>query len=161
MNNHERQFGGFYDDSQEMREDRNVMNEKKMPEYLQVNTHYAEKSLHNTDDDRIKFNNTSADFNMPFEDEELLAGKTTPKLSGVRQQVTNQENKVQTNMQDNQFLGDGHKFQMNSDLMAGGGKPQKTEAPDGLFSDFNKMLMLSGILIIVIFIEAYIMFSVL
>ena len=99
----------------------------------------------------------------PFEDEALLSGevkpKNTGKLSGVdpiESQIFEAEADFDEEEEDpSVFARDGHKFMMNSDLMAGGAEPVHAKSAfdagkPSYFTDVRKLsAMLVGLAVII------------
>ena len=100
----------------------------------------------------------------PFEDEALLSGEVKPrntgKLSGVepiQSQIFEAEADFDEEEDSAVFARDGHKFMMNSDLMAGGAEPVHARSAfdagkPSFFTDADKLqyfLVVLGFIIII------------
>ena len=101
----------------------------------------------------------------PFEDEALLSGeikpKNTGKLSGaepIQSQIFEAEADFDEEEEDpSVFARDGHKFKMNSDLMAGGAEPVHARSAfnagkPSFFTDADKLqyfLVILGFIIVI------------
>ena len=99
----------------------------------------------------------------PFEDEALLSGevkvKNTGKLSGfepIESQIFEAEEDFEDEEDPSVFARDGHKFMMNSDLMAGGAEPVHAKSAfdagkPSFFTDAKKLsFFMVGLAVIIV-----------
>ena len=100
----------------------------------------------------------------PFEDEALLSGEVKPKNTGrlsgaepIQSQIFEAEADFDEEEDSSVFARDGHKFMMNSDLMAGGAEPVHARSAfdagkPSFFTDADKLqyfLVIVGFIIVI------------
>ena len=147
--------------------DRSVPFEKK-PEHkdLRIEVHYDDEDEYQ---DPVKgitpeFTVRSLNAMDPFEDEALLSGEVKPKNTGRMSGVDPFESQIFEADEDfddedddpSVFSRDGHRFVVNTDLMAGGAEPVHAKSAfdagkPSFFTDVRKLsLMMFGMFILIV-----------
>ncbi|MBR1906574.1 MAG: hypothetical protein IJ819_08970 [Clostridiales bacterium] len=146
---------------------RNVPAAPKAPnEDLRLKVHYdgEEEIPDPVNGTTAEFTSGSLNALNPFEDEALLSGEVKPRNTGrltgaepIRSQIFEAEADFDEEEDSSVFARDGHKFKMNSDLMAGGAEPVHARSAfnagkPSFFTDADKLqyfLVILGFIIVI------------
>jgi len=150
----------LYEQPGTLRPDRYVPNNEK--DDNGVVTHYREASdVYVIDDAKAapEFAQTSVNALDPFEDEDLLSGKTQVKVRSTGEEYVKPQSFASD---DADIPKSGHNYKANSDPMAGGGQPVhkpsafKPGAP-GFFANPVKLVVAMILLVILIAAEIFLL----